>query len=73
MLVFFVMWLFLRDLRYTLVPTVVIPVTLMGAFLAMYVCDLSINVFTMFGLVLAIGILVDDAIVVVESVHRVME
>ncbi|SDQ44976.1 hydrophobic/amphiphilic exporter-1, HAE1 family [Paraburkholderia fungorum] len=72
-LVFFVMWLFLRDLRYTLVPTVVIPVTLMGAFLAMYICDLSINVFTMFGLVLAIGILVDDAIVVVESVHRVME
>jgi HAE1 family hydrophobic/amphiphilic exporter-1 len=72
-LVFFVMWLFLRDLRYTLVPTIVIPVTLMGAFLAMYVCDLSINVFTMFGLVLAIGILVDDAIVVVESVHRVME
>ncbi|CAB3796316.1 multidrug efflux RND transporter permease subunit [Paraburkholderia caffeinilytica] len=72
-LVFFVMWLFLRDLRYTLVPTVVIPVTLMGAFLAMYACGLSINVFTMFGLVLAIGILVDDAIVVVESVHRVME
>ncbi|WP_255246813.1 aminotransferase class V-fold PLP-dependent enzyme, partial [Paraburkholderia fungorum] len=53
--------------------TVVIPVTLMGAFLAIYVCGLSINVFTMFGLVLAIGILVDDAIVVVESVHRVME
>ncbi|MEW6346804.1 MAG: multidrug efflux RND transporter permease subunit [Pseudomonadota bacterium] len=72
-LVFFVMWLFLRDLRYTLVPTVVIPVTLMGAFLAMWVFGLSINVFTMFGLVLAIGILVDDAIVVVESVHRVME
>ncbi|MGH8783029.1 multidrug efflux RND transporter permease subunit [Paraburkholderia sp.] len=72
-LVFCVMWLFLRDLRYTLVPTVVIPVTLMGAFLAMWVFGLSINVFTMFGLVLAIGILVDDAIVVVESVHRVMD
>ncbi|WP_133648732.1 multidrug efflux RND transporter permease subunit [Paraburkholderia flava] len=72
-LVFCVMWLFLRDLRYTLVPTVVIPVTLMGAFLAMYAFGLSINVFTMFGLVLAIGILVDDAIVVVESVHRVMD
>ncbi|PCE28750.1 multidrug efflux RND transporter permease subunit [Paraburkholderia acidicola] len=72
-LVFCVMWLFLRDLRYTLVPTVVIPVTLMGAFLAMYALGLSINVFTMFGLVLAIGILVDDAIVVVESVHRVMD
>ncbi|RQU89112.1 multidrug efflux RND transporter permease subunit [Burkholderia cenocepacia] len=72
-LVFCVMWLFLRELRYTLVPTVVIPVTLMGAFVAMWVFRLSINVFTMFGLVLAIGILVDDAIVVVESVHRVME
>lgn len=72
-LVFCVMWLFLRDLRYTLVPTVVIPVTLMGAFVAMWLLGLSINVFTMFGLVLAIGILVDDAIVVVESVHRAME
>ncbi|WDD91113.1 multidrug efflux RND transporter permease subunit [Burkholderia sp. FERM BP-3421] len=72
-LVFCVMWLFLRDLRYTLVPTVVIPVTLMGAFVAMWMFGLSINVFTMFGLVLAIGILVDDAIVVVEAVHRVME
>lgn len=71
-LVFAVMWLFLRDLRSTLVPTVVIPVTLMGAFLALYACGMSINVFTMFGLVLAIGILVDDAIVVVEAVHRVM-
>ncbi|MFH5254154.1 multidrug efflux RND transporter permease subunit [Burkholderia semiarida] len=72
-LVFCVMWLFLRELRYTLVPTVVIPVTMMGAFVAMWAFGLSINVFTMFGLVLAIGILVDDAIVVVESVHRVME
>ncbi|WP_118184269.1 multidrug efflux RND transporter permease subunit [Paraburkholderia phosphatilytica] len=72
-LVFCVMWLFLRELRYALVPAVVIPVTLMGAFVAMNELDLSINVFTMFGLVLAIGILVDDAIVVVESVHRVMD
>ncbi|WP_321876877.1 multidrug efflux RND transporter permease subunit [Paraburkholderia bannensis] len=71
-LVFCVMWLFLRDLRATLVPTVVIPVTLMGAFLALYMGGMSINVFTLFGLVLAIGILVDDAIVVVESVHRAM-
>ncbi|WP_028214241.1 multidrug efflux RND transporter permease subunit [Paraburkholderia mimosarum] len=71
-LVFAVMWLFLRDLRSTLVPTVVIPVTLMGAFVALYWAGMSINVFTLFGLVLAIGILVDDAIVVVESVHRVM-
>ncbi len=71
-LVFCVIWLFLRDLRYTLVPTVVIPVALMGAFLAMYAGGLSINVFTLFGLVLAIGILVDDAIVVVENIDRIM-
>ncbi|TAM54229.1 MAG: multidrug efflux RND transporter permease subunit [Paraburkholderia sp.] len=71
-LVFCVMWLFLRDLRYTLVPTVVIPVALMGAFAAMYAFGLSINVFTLFGLVLAIGILVDDAIVVVENIERIM-
>ncbi|HEV3105566.1 MAG TPA: multidrug efflux RND transporter permease subunit [Trinickia sp.] len=71
-LVFCVMWLFLRDLRYTLVPTVVIPVALMGAFLAMHAFGLSINVFTLFGLVLAIGILVDDAIVVVENIERIM-
>ncbi|RDV00987.1 multidrug efflux RND transporter permease subunit [Trinickia dinghuensis] len=71
-LVFCVMWLFLRDLRYTLVPTVVIPVALMGAFAAMHVFGLSINVFTLFGLVLAIGILVDDAIVVVENIERIM-
>jgi hydrophobe/amphiphile efflux-1 (HAE1) family protein len=71
-LVFCVMWLFLRDLRYTLVPSVVIPVALLGALAAMSVCGLSINVFTLFGLVLAIGILVDDAIVVVENVERIM-
>jgi HAE1 family hydrophobic/amphiphilic exporter-1 len=71
-LVFLVMWLFLGDLRYALVPAVVIPVSLMGAFLAMYRLGFSINVFTLFGLVLAIGILVDDAIVVVESVDRAM-
>jgi HAE1 family hydrophobic/amphiphilic exporter-1 len=71
-LVFCVMWLFLRDLRYTLVPTVVIPVALMGAFASMYAFGLSINVFTLFGLVLAIGILVDDAIVVVENIERIM-
>ncbi|NVI08984.1 multidrug efflux RND transporter permease subunit [Paraburkholderia youngii] len=71
-LVFCVMWLFLRELRYALVPTVVIPVTLLGSFLAMHAFGLSINVFTLFGLVLAIGILVDDAIVVVEIVERIM-
>jgi len=72
LLVFLVMWLFLRDLRYALVPTVVIPVALTGALLALYVLGMSINVFTMFAMVLAIGILVDDAIVVVENVDRVM-
>ena len=72
LLVFLVMWLFLRDLRYALVPTVVIPVALTGALLALYVLGMSINVFTLFALVLAIGILVDDAIVVVENVDRVM-
>jgi HAE1 family hydrophobic/amphiphilic exporter-1 len=71
-LVFCVMWVFLRDLRYTLVPTIVIPVALMGSFASMYVFGLSINVFTLFGLVLAIGILVDDAIVVVENIERIM-
>ncbi|HEV7834448.1 MAG TPA: multidrug efflux RND transporter permease subunit [Caballeronia sp.] len=72
LLVFLVMWLFLRDLRYALVPTVVIPVALTGSLLALYVLGMSINVFTMFAMVLAIGILVDDAIVVVENVDRVM-
>ena len=72
LLVFLVMWLFLRDLRYALVPTIVIPVALTGALLALYALGMSINVFTMFALVLAIGILVDDAIVVVENVDRVM-
>jgi hydrophobe/amphiphile efflux-1 (HAE1) family protein len=72
LLVFLVMWLFLRDLRYALIPTVVIPVALTGSLLALYVLGMSINVFTMFAMVLAIGILVDDAIVVVENVDRVM-
>jgi len=72
LLVFLVMWLFLRDLRYALVPTIVIPVALTGALLTLYALGMSINVFTLFALVLAIGILVDDAIVVVENVDRVM-
>ncbi len=72
LLVFLVMWLFLCDLSYALVPTVVIPVALTGALLALYVLGMSINVFTMFALVLAIGTLVDDTIVVVENVDRVM-
>lgn len=71
-LVFLVMLLFLQNLRATLIPTVVVPVALMGAFLGMSLFGFSINVLTLFGLVLAIGILVDDAIVVVENVERIM-
>ena len=71
-LVFLVMFLFMQNLRATLIPTVVVPVALMGAFAAMYLFGFSINLLTMFGLVLAIGILVDDAIVVVENVERIM-
>ncbi|WP_194726504.1 efflux RND transporter permease subunit [Noviherbaspirillum malthae] len=71
-LVFLVMYLFLQNIRYTLIPTIVVPVTLMGTFATMYVFGFSINVLTMFGMVLAIGILVDDAIVVVENVERIM-
>ena len=71
-LVFLVMYLFLQSLRYTLIPTIVVPVALMGTFGTMAALGFSINVLTMFGLVLAIGILVDDAIVVVENVERIM-
>jgi multidrug efflux pump len=71
-LVFLVMYLFLQRFRATLIPTVVVPVALLGSFAAMYAFGFSINTLTMFGLVLAIGILVDDAIVVVENVERIM-
>ncbi|MDP2307795.1 MAG: efflux RND transporter permease subunit [Pseudomonadota bacterium] len=71
-LVFLVMLLFLQNLRATLIPTIVVPVALMGAFAVLYAFGFSINVLTMFGLVLAIGIVVDDAIVVVENVERIM-
>lgn len=71
-LVFLVMYLFLQRFRATIIPTVVVPVALLGSFAAMYAFGFSINVLTMFGLVLAIGILVDDAIVVVENVERIM-
>lgn len=71
-LVFLVMYLFLQNIRYTLIPTLVVPVALMGTFATMLVLGFSINVLTMFGMVLAIGILVDDAIVVVENVERIM-
>ncbi|WP_207878497.1 efflux RND transporter permease subunit [Pseudomonas sp. 32_A] len=72
LLVFAVMFLFLQNLRYTLIPTLVVPVALMGTFAVMLAMGFSVNVLTLFGMVLAIGILVDDAIVVVENVERIM-
>lgn len=72
-LVFFVMLLFLQNLRATIITTMVVPVVLLGTFGILYVCGYTINTLTMFGMVLAIGLLVDDAIVVVENVERVME
>ena len=71
-LVFIVMYIFLQNFRYTIIPTIVVPIALMGTFAAMQMFGYSINVLTMFGMVLAIGILVDDAIVVVENVERIM-
>lgn len=71
-LVFLVMYLFLQNIRYTLIPTIVAPIALLGTFTVMLACGFSINVLTMFGMVLAIGIIVDDAIVVVENVERIM-
>ncbi|ATG20380.1 hydrophobe/amphiphile efflux-1 family RND transporter [Ralstonia pickettii] len=71
-LVFLVMMLFMQNLRATLIPTLVVPIALLGTFAVMLPLGFSINVLTLFGLVLAIGILVDDAIVVVENVERVM-
>ena len=71
-LVFIVMLVFLQDLRATLIPTIAVPVVLMGTFAALAVAGFSINMLTMFAVVLAIGLLVDDAIVVVENVERLM-
>ncbi|XOK13317.1 multidrug efflux RND transporter permease subunit [Agrobacterium tumefaciens] len=71
-LVFVVMFVFLQNIRYTIIPTLVVPVALLGTCAIMYVSGFSINVLTMFAMVLAIGILVDDAIVVVENVERIM-
>ncbi|MEH3085603.1 MAG: efflux RND transporter permease subunit [Xylophilus ampelinus] len=71
-LVFLVMFLFLQNFRYTIIPTIVVPVALMGTFSVMLALGFSINVLTMFGMVLVIGIVVDDAIVVVENVERIM-
>ncbi len=71
-LVFLVMFLFLQNWRYTIIPTLVVPVALLGTFAGLLALGFSINVLTMFGMVLVIGIVVDDAIVVVENVERIM-
>ena len=71
-LVFLVMYLFLQNFRYTLIPTIVVPVALLGSLATLLALGYSINVLTMFGMVLVIGIVVDDAIVVVENVERIM-
>ena len=71
-LVFLVMFLFLENFRATLIPTIVVPVALTGAMAGLYVFGYSIDVLTLFAMVLAIGIVVDDAIVVVEAVERIM-
>lgn len=72
-LVFAVMYVFLQNFRATIIPTIAIPVVLLGTFAVLALFGYSINTLTMFGMVLAIGLLVDDAIVVVENVERVME
>jgi len=71
-LVFIVMLVFLQSFRATIIPTLVVPVALMGALIGMYMVGFSINQLTLFAMVLAIGIVVDDAIVVVEAVERIM-
>jgi len=72
LLVFVVMYLFLQNWRYTVIPTIVVPIALLGSFGVMFALGFSVNVLTMFGMVLVIGIVVDDAIVVVENVERIM-
>lgn len=71
-LVFIIMFLFLQNLRATLIPTIAVPVVLLGTFAILLACGYSINTLTMFALVIVIGLLVDDAIVVVENVERIM-
>ena len=72
LLVFLIMYLFMQNLRATFIPAIVAPIALLGTFAVMYIAGFSVNVLTMFGMVLAIGIIVDDAIVVVENVERIM-
>jgi hydrophobe/amphiphile efflux-1 (HAE1) family protein len=71
-LVFVVMFLFLQNIRYTLIPAIVVPIALLGTCAVMLFAGSSINMLSLFGMVLAIGIIVDDAIVVVENVERIM-
>ena len=71
-LVFIVMFIFLQNIRYTIIPTIVVPISLLGALAVMLPLGMSVNVLTMFAMVLVIGIVVDDAIVVVENVERLM-
>jgi hydrophobe/amphiphile efflux-1 (HAE1) family protein len=72
LLVFLVMWLFMGNIRATLIPTIAVPVVILGTFAVLGLSGFSINMLTMFAMVLAIGLLVDDAIVVVENVERIM-
>ncbi len=72
LLVFLVMWLFMGNLRATLIPTIAVPIVILGTFAVLGAFGFSINMLTMFAMVLAIGLLVDDAIVVVENVERIM-
>jgi HAE1 family hydrophobic/amphiphilic exporter-1 len=71
-LVFLVMYLFMGNLRATIIPTIAVPVVILGTFAILAIFGFSINMLTMFAMVLAIGLLVDDAIVVVENVERIM-
>ncbi|HLR31709.1 MAG TPA: efflux RND transporter permease subunit, partial [Fodinibius sp.] len=73
LLVFIVVFIFLQDLRSTIIPAIAVPVSLVGAFFFIYLLGFSINVLTLFALVLSIGIVVDDAIIVVEAVHEKLE
>ncbi len=71
-LVFLVMWLFLQNLRAAIIPTLVVPISLVGTLVGLYLLGYSVNVLSLFAMVLAIGLVVDDAIVVVENVERIM-
>src|SRR5438045_9559692 len=72
-LVFLVMFIFLQNIRATLIPAIAIPVVLLGTLIVLAIAGYSINTLTLFGMVLAIGLLVDDAIVVIENVERLIQ